>query len=136
MTNNKDEIIASLLKENESLIAELDQLKSAAREKSKKISKSLRKPVTIRGVTYEGNQAAADALGVSLNTVRSAKQNGRLDTVGTGKQPLTQEARRKAWENKKKKIKFQGCIFNGWDEAKHITGMSRNTLLRRGAKIL
>lgn len=136
MQLSKEEIIADLVKENERLAAELDKFTRAARQRSEKISKARKRPVTIRGVTYDCAQDAADALGISLSTVKWAKQNGKLDIVGTGKKPLSQEARKKAWENNKKKIKFQGCIFNGWAEAKHVTGMSRNAMIRNGAIVI
>jgi hypothetical protein len=40
--------------------------------------------VTIRGVTYPSQKAAADALGVSRSTVSSAKMRNTLDGVGLG----------------------------------------------------
>ena len=42
------------------------------------------KTITVRGVTYPSQKAAADAFGVSRSTVGSAKQRGRLDAVGLG----------------------------------------------------
>lgn len=42
------------------------------------------KSITVRGVTYPSQKAAACALGVSQSTVGSAKQRGALDTVGLG----------------------------------------------------
>ena len=41
-----------------------------------------RAPVIIRGVTYDSNRAAADALGVSVSCIRAARCRGRLDAVG------------------------------------------------------
>lgn len=41
-------------------------------------------PITIRGVTYPNQRAAAVALSVAQSTVNSAKRRGRLDTVGVG----------------------------------------------------
>lgn len=42
------------------------------------------KPVTIRGVTYPSQKAAAEALGVDRSAVTLAKRHGRLKYVGTG----------------------------------------------------
>jgi len=39
-------------------------------------------PVTVRGVTYPGAQAAAAALGVTVNAIYAARERGRLDGVG------------------------------------------------------
>lgn len=39
-------------------------------------------PVTIRGVEYSDIRAAAEALGVSTDAIRSARSRGRLDCVG------------------------------------------------------
>ena len=47
------------------------------------------KPVTIRGVTYPSQRLAAEALGVSTQTITNAVQRGRLGTVGLG--PLQKE---------------------------------------------
>lgn len=41
-------------------------------------------PVTIRGVTYPSQTAAADALGVAKATVSAAALGGTLDDVGRG----------------------------------------------------
>lgn len=43
------------------------------------------KPITIRGVTYESQTAAAKALGLSHAAICAAKKEGRLDDVGTGR---------------------------------------------------
>ena len=43
------------------------------------------KPVTIRGVTYPSQRHAAEALGVSTQTITQAVQRGRLGTVGLGR---------------------------------------------------
>lgn len=40
--------------------------------------------VTIRGVTYPSQKAAAEASGVSVQAVSSARQRGTLDRVGLG----------------------------------------------------
>ena len=40
---------------------------------------------TIRGVTYDSVAAAADALGVSQNTIYGARRRGTLDHVGLGR---------------------------------------------------
>ena len=42
------------------------------------------KSITVWGVTYPSQKAAADALGISRSAVSSAKQRGTLDTVGLG----------------------------------------------------
>lgn len=136
LDNPKDKRIELLEKENKKLRRELESLREADNAKREKIAKSLRKKITVRGVTYGSRKEAADALGVTINTVASAKQNGRLDTLGTGKPSLTPEARRKAWDSNRKTIKFQGCTFSGWAEAKHVTGMSRQAMLRNGATVL
>lgn len=39
-------------------------------------------PVTIRGVDYPSQLAAAKALGISVSAICNAKKRGRLDTVG------------------------------------------------------
>ena len=48
--------------------------------------KSQRKPVTIRGVTYESHAAAAKALGVSDRTVSRAVQRGTEDRIALSKE--------------------------------------------------
>ena len=90
-------------------------------------------PVTIRGVEYPSAAKAADALGVSVNTVKWARSNGRLDRVGMG--PLRQgsEALARRAERNRAKIHFEGSVFDGWKQAVHITGLSRSKLIRRGA---
>lgn len=42
------------------------------------------KPVTIRGVTYPSASAAANALGLKVQTVRIARTRGKLENVGLG----------------------------------------------------
>mgnify|MGYP007100042869 CR=1 FL=1 len=39
-------------------------------------------PLTIRGITYQSQNAAAKAFGISGAAVSIAKKKGRLDTVG------------------------------------------------------
>ena len=46
---------------------------------------ALKCPVTIRGVTYESRAEAADALGVSRNTIYKALERGTLENVGLRK---------------------------------------------------
>lgn len=41
--------------------------------------------VTIRGVTYDSPKAAAAEFGLHPNTVRTARRNGTLERVGTGR---------------------------------------------------
>lgn len=41
-------------------------------------------PITVRGVLYPSQKAAAAALGVSTATVNAAFKNGTLDFVGMG----------------------------------------------------
>lgn len=41
-------------------------------------------PVTIRGVDYPSMTAAAKALGVSVNAIHNARNEGRLDTCELG----------------------------------------------------
>lgn len=41
------------------------------------------KPITIRGVTYPSQRAAAKALGLADATISQAKDEGRLDLIGT-----------------------------------------------------
>ena len=48
--------------------------------------KRQRKPVTIRGVTYESHAAAAKALGVKDRTVSRAVQRGTEDRVAMNKE--------------------------------------------------
>jgi len=123
-------------KKEMSLMSELEAFRAASDAKSEKLSKALRKPVTIRGVTYNGAQAAADALGVSISTVKSAKASGRLDTVGKGKgSNLTKAQIAENSEKRRKRIDLDGAVFHGWKEAVHITGLSRQTILKRGAKV-
>lgn len=43
------------------------------------------RPVTIRGVTYPSLKAAAEALGVTKETVRQARFRGTLDKIGKRK---------------------------------------------------
>ena len=38
-------------------------------------------------------------------------------------------------EKKRKRIEIDGAVFFGWKEATHITGLSRQTILKRGAKV-
>lgn len=40
--------------------------------------------VTVRGVTYPSQKAAAEALGVSRTTIGLARKHGTLDNVGRG----------------------------------------------------
>ena len=91
------------------------------------------KPVNIRGVEYPSAAKAADALGVSVNTVKWARSNGRLDRVGLGPVRRGTEALARRAEGNRAKIHFEGSIFDGWKQAVHITGMSRSKLIRRGA---
>ena len=42
------------------------------------------KPVAIRGVTYPSQRLAAEALGVSTQTITQAVQRGTTDSVGLG----------------------------------------------------
>jgi hypothetical protein len=42
------------------------------------------KPVTIRGVTYPSQKAAAEALGVSTQAITQAVRRGTTDNVGLG----------------------------------------------------
>ena len=44
-------------------------------------------PVTIRGVEYPSQAAAAAALGVNPGTIHCAAKHGRLDAVGLGTNP-------------------------------------------------
>lgn len=48
--------------------------------------KKQRKPVTIRGRTYESHVAAAKALGVSDRTISMAVKRGTLDRVAMRKE--------------------------------------------------
>ena len=131
MDDHKDQVIESLAKENEFLRAELKKFKEA----HEKIGKSKQKPVVVRGVTYESAKAVADALGVSINTVKSAKRRKALDTIGLGLGYKTPNAKLKFAEKKRKTISFEGCVFHGWAEATHITGLSRSVMLRQGAVV-
>lgn len=40
------------------------------------------KPVTIRGTTYDNPRAAAEALGVTMGAIHSARRRDALDRVG------------------------------------------------------
>jgi hypothetical protein len=40
------------------------------------------KPITIRGVRYPTQQAAAEALGITPSAIRFAVRNGKIATVG------------------------------------------------------
>jgi len=91
------------------------------------------KPVTIRGVEYPSAAKAADAFGVSVHSVRWARNNGGLDRVGMGPRRRGTEALARRAEGNRAKIHFDGSIFDGWKQAAHITGMSRSQLIRRGA---
>jgi plasmid stabilization system protein ParE len=91
-------------------------------------------PVTIRGVEYPSAKEAAKALGVAVGTVKSARQNNRLDSVGMGRGHQGREELENRAEKNWAQIHFKGSVFDGWKQAIHITGMSRNALLRRGAK--
>lgn len=101
------------------------------------IRKGGRKPVqiSIRGTVFPSIKAAADAFGVSVNTVKSAKKSGRLDNVGLGRGYRNEDAKKKAYEKLKKEIYFNGCVFNGWGEAEHVTGKSRTYMLCHGALV-
>ena len=48
--------------------------------------KRQRRPVTIRGVTYESHAAAAKALGVTDRTVSRAVQRGTEDRIALSKE--------------------------------------------------
>jgi hypothetical protein len=93
-------------------------------------------PVVIRGVEYASAKDAAKHLGVSVHTVKWARQNGKLDIVGIGKGFRSPEARAAHGEKVRAEIHFQDTVFDGWAQAVHITGMSRNTLSRKGAKVI
>ena len=92
-------------------------------------------PVIIRGVEYPSASKAAEALGVSIHTVKWARSNGRLDRVGMGPMRSGTDALEKRAARNRAQIHFQGSVFDGWNQAIHITGLSRNTLSRRGAKV-
>lgn len=42
------------------------------------------KPITIRGVTYQSQTAAAEALGLSKQAITDAIKRGKPDSAGTG----------------------------------------------------
>ena len=104
-----------------------------AKQRTRSLS-GRRKSIEIQGATYESKEAAAKAFGVSVHTVKSAKSNGKLDTLGSGKSSNVAYLHLEdIIEKRRKKIEFQGSVFSGWKQAVHITGMSRQTLLKRGA---
>ncbi len=81
-------------------LAELRAFRDAALQRARRASRSLTKAITIRGVTYESKEAAAQALGVKPGTIKWAKANGRLNTVGNGKGSNWNEAQRKSHSEK------------------------------------
>ena len=91
-------------------------------------------PVVIRGLEYGSAKEASKALGVSVATIKSARQSGTLDNVGLGSGFRSPESRAAHGRKVRAEIHFDGAVFDGWDQAIHITGLSRNTLSRRGAK--
>jgi len=93
------------------------------------------KPVTIRGVEYPSASKAAESLGVSVHTVKSARSHGTLDRVGLGPRRSGTDALAKRAEKNRAQIHFEGSVFDGWKQATHITGLSRNTLTRKGAQV-
>ena len=103
----------------------------------KQNSKSGRKPkpITIRGQVFSSLKEAAEHFGLSESTIKSAKSNGRLDTVGLGKGYRTDEVKKEVYEKRKKQIHFQGCVFNGWAEARHVTKRSRSYMIAHGAVV-
>lgn len=76
------------------------------------------KPVTIRGVTYKSQSAAARALGVYVRAIQSAIQCGTLDTVG-----LNPNRR-----NNGVKVFIDGVLYPSVAEAHRRTGVSYHTL--------
>lgn len=115
-----------------------DACEAAAKELEKRENrKGGRKPspVTIRGQVFPSAKAAAEHFGLSVNTVIRARKVGRLDNVGFGSGYRDEETLKRTYEKLKKKIYFQGSVFNGWAEAKHITGKSRDYMLSHGAVV-
>lgn len=76
------------------------------------------KPVTIRGVTYESQSAAARALGVYVRAIQSAIERGTLATVG-----LNMNRR-----NNGVKVSIDGVLYPSIAEASRQTGISYDTL--------
>jgi len=115
-----------------------DACEAAAKELEKRSNRKggrKPKPVTIRGQVFDNVKAAAEHFGISVNTVKLARQRGRLDSVGFGSGYRDEETKKRTYEKMKKEIHFEGCVFNGWAEAKHITGRPRSYMLRHGAVV-
>jgi len=112
-------------------------IETVARKRKRIARKGGKKTVeiSIRGTVFLSVKAAADALGVSVHTVKSAKRLGRLDTVGFGQGYKSDEAKKKLYGLRRREIHFMGCVFNGWEEAKHITGKSRGYMMSHGAVV-
>ena len=86
--------------------------------------------VTIRDVTYETAQEAADALGVKRCTVYSALHRGTTDTLGLGT-----GARKVKKGGIPKKVSLGAMQFDSLAEASAYLGYKKKTLssiLRRG----
>jgi AraC-like DNA-binding protein len=83
-------------------------------------------PVTIRGVTYPSQRAAAAALGVTEGRVSQAAINGRLHMLGTGPGNHGRVAMPCRG--------LDGKMYPTLTEAAAASGMSRRTFQRRMAK--
>lgn len=70
-------------------------------------------PVTIRGVQYESQTAAARALGVSQHTVWIALENGTLDRVGLGR-----------GLNNARPVLLDGVLYRSGAELRRVLGIT------------
>jgi hypothetical protein len=68
--------------------------------------------INVRGTVYADANAAADALGVNPNTVRTAYRNGTLHRVGTGRvgpEPMRVQIAGQVFDNVHAAAKHFGC---------------------------
>ena len=85
-------------------------------------------PVTIRGVAYPSQSAAARALGVTPTTVWKALESGRLDTVGVRDWKCL---RGRPWPNAPRKVSVNGVAFTSMSKAARAVKMHPETFRRK-----
>ena len=78
------------------------------------------KPVTIRGTTYPSHAAAADALSITQQAIRSAVRFGKLETVGLNPRG----------KGHGKPITIDGVLYKSLYEASHKLNIPYWSLLQ------
>lgn len=85
------------------------------------------KPITIRGIQYGSMKEAADALGISLSTIKSAKTRGTLEYAGLGWRESTSTIKN-GERRANKPVTIRGVEYPSQTIAAEVLGVNQSTI--------